>query len=205
MTDEQFEAFIKSSQDLLRHLYESGSAVSCSEAHLLCRNGKNGEKLPESNAILEIAAFIDGLGDAETRFETQRLVRDQDAFAVMVKLEAWFVEIPKDADEGLRARLEYAAETQTIDKLEPPHRREKVIVHFESEDHPIRIMEAEIFRAGDGRKPGLGEWKPPQYEIRLPRPSFRRYVSEVQDGKRTLGLSVPGCGTVRLVYGDAKK
>lgn len=205
MTDEQFETFIKECQDLLRHLYEKETAVSFSEATALCRKGKDGETFTEDKPLRQYVVFGDGLGDAETRFETQRLVQAHDAFAVMVKWEAWFVETPKDASPELRERIARAGREQALDKLETPLRREKVIVHFESEDHPIRIVEAEIFRRGEGRTPGLGEWRPPPYEVRLPRPNFRRYVSEVRDGKRAFALNVPGSPmTIRTIYGDAK-
>jgi len=201
MKGEAFEKFVNDKLEWLKDRYEQGAALSCGEAHLLClkNNKKPGETFTEERP-LGLFCAIRG-GDAEIRYRTQQEAKDNDAFAVMVKMEAWFAQVPTDdADEALKERIRRAYDEQTIDQLEPGIRREKLIVYFESIEEPIRAFDAEIIR--DGKKATLKPWK--RAEIELPRPTFRRYLAEYRDGKKTFGLSVPGGGTIRLVYGDGK-
>jgi len=197
-----FEKFVTEKLDWLKGCYERGTSPPCGEAHIFClKNKKTGESFTEEKPFL-LACLIQA-GDSEIRFETQQMAKENDAFAVMVKMEAWFAEVPEDdADEALKERIRRAHDEQTIDQLEPGLRREKAIVHFESIEEPIRIFEAEIIRENDGAKAEV-KWK--QAEVVLPRPSFRRYLAEYRDGKKTFGLSVPGAGAIRLVYGDGEK
>lgn len=213
MKDAAFDKFVSEKLDWMRSRYERGEAPSFAEAFLLCLKDKNGESFTEEKP-LTLACAIQG-GDDQIRFGTQQAAKERDAFAVMVRMEAWFAEVAESADEALKERVRRAADTQTIDKLEPGLRREKVILHFESIEEPIRIFSAEIARENsrevtnekgevvcDGGKATLGPWE--RAETRLPRPTFRRYLAEYRDGKKTFGLSVPGAGTIRLVYGDGK-
>jgi len=202
MNREAFEKFVQEKLDWLRGCYERGTAIPCGEAHLLClKNKETGEAFTEEKPFALICAIQ--AGDAEIRFHTQQMAKDNDAFAVMVKMEAWFAQVEEDADPALKERLRQAHETQTVDKLESGLRREKVIVHFESIEEPIRIFEAEIIREAEGEPATVKPWE--RTELSLPRPGFRRYLAEFRDGKKTMGLSVPGGGTIRLVYGDEKK
>lgn len=178
MNKDQFEKFVTDRLDDLREKYRQGTAFRDAEAQLLCLKNDKGETFTEDRPAMIFMAMA-GLGDQRVRETVKDAAWENEGIAVMVKLEAWFVQLTDDMDAETKAKATEAAATQTIDKLEPPLRREKILVYVEGVDHPLRLFEAEILPDGSG----LAPWSEP--EIRLPRPNFRRYMPENRDGKRT--------------------
>src|SRR5579883_2122949 len=107
----EFDKFVEEQLARIRESYEKGSALDFAEALLFCRKHE-GKDFDEEKPALVVIAMPDGDHDS-VLLPLREAAWDNDAFAVVVKYEAWFVELPKDADETLRSKLERAKLTRT--------------------------------------------------------------------------------------------
>jgi hypothetical protein len=184
MTKDEWEKFVK---DELAWYAERVGGSDMPEAKLFCRRRVDTDgttkAFTEKDPAVTIMA-MPGLDDHGSVQAVREAAAEGDAFLVSVKLEVWAVEIPADADPAVVAVVKAAHAAGELDKLEPPLRKEKLHVYLESEDHPIRMFEAEIVRPAEGEA-SLTAWK--ENKLQLPRPGFKRYIAhEIRDGKKTL-------------------
>ncbi len=204
MNRETYDKRVQEELANIRAEYEEGVALDFATALLLCRKDDKGKVYTEDKPLHQYVAMPE-LDDQGSRVYLKEVAWKQDAFFVLVKLEAWFVQIPDDAPAELVAKIEVAQANHALDQLEPPLRREVVRVYAEAEDFVIQSFQAEIHRGSatvpveqskltcsgrpsraTGTVPILDPWE--EAKIKLPRPNFKRYLPEMRDGKRTLVL-----------------
>jgi len=175
MTREQFDRFVQGELEDLRARYEGGRSLEFPEAKLLSRRPERGGAATgnASNPFVQFVAMPD-LDDALSRVHLQNMARQLDTFAIMVKLELWYAELPSDASPEAIAALRKAEAARSLHELEPPLRKEKVRVFFEAERWPIEAWDGELARATKDARPSLGPWK--RLDLVLPWPRFKRYL-----------------------------
>lgn len=141
-----------------------------SQAFLMGRVKPDGERsTPEDPWRFNVG--LPGIPDNMQREILADMAEKVEGFFIVVVVEAWIGQVPKEDAEAIR-KLQETEREGLIHAL--PDKEEALVVITENEVSSLRQWHATINREAD--KPTLGPWT--EINVTIPRPGWKRYLPE---------------------------